>query len=230
MNPPKQGYGNGILKFPLDLSKVEDYFIPANGVFLDNVSPLPLHGCLLSLPVIPLGHAKGMLAGIKLRTIRGNVCMHPQHPGRDWIEIEKNHCSSVKLPVLDIGKVCSSLPGCHVLPEEIAAAVQNDLDLGASGAIIMADKQLVITGGKQGPIYLAKANNLGGYDPAANNTNAFEVTPSLSTAHDVISIRDLIDEGAPTTQAFWGHPQSQHRCRCSLCHKIREVQVRRSRC
>ncbi len=38
MDPSKGGYGNGILKFPLDLSKVEDYFIPANGVFLDNVS------------------------------------------------------------------------------------------------------------------------------------------------------------------------------------------------
>ncbi len=40
VDPSKGGYGNGILKFPLDLSKVEDYFIPANGVFLDNVSPL----------------------------------------------------------------------------------------------------------------------------------------------------------------------------------------------
>ena len=68
--------------------------------------------------------------------------------------------------------------------------LQNDLDLGASGAIIMADKQLVITGGKQGPIYLAKTTNLGGYDPNANNTNAFEVIPSLSitaAAHVVTS-------------------------------------------
>ena len=41
MDPPNQGYGNAILRFPLDLSAAEDYFIPANGVFLDNViSPL----------------------------------------------------------------------------------------------------------------------------------------------------------------------------------------------
>lgn len=39
MDPPNQGFGNGILRFPLDLSKVEDFFIPANGVFLDNVRP-----------------------------------------------------------------------------------------------------------------------------------------------------------------------------------------------
>ncbi|KAK9845947.1 hypothetical protein WJX81_006724 [Elliptochloris bilobata] len=31
-----QGFGNAILRFPLDLSAVEDYFTPANGVFLDN--------------------------------------------------------------------------------------------------------------------------------------------------------------------------------------------------
>lgn len=39
MDPAKGGYGNGVLRFPLDLSTVEDYFIPANGVYLDNVSP-----------------------------------------------------------------------------------------------------------------------------------------------------------------------------------------------
>ncbi len=44
----------------------------------------------------------------------------------------------------------------------------------------MADKQLVITGGKQGPIYLAKALNLGGYQPTANNTNVFEVSCRLA--------------------------------------------------
>ena len=46
----------------------------------------------------------------------------------------------------------------------------------------MADKQLVITGGKQGPIYLAKALNLGGYDPNGNNTNVFEVSLSRLVA------------------------------------------------
>ena len=39
MDLAQGGYGNGVLKFPLDLSTVEDYFIPANGVYLDNVSP-----------------------------------------------------------------------------------------------------------------------------------------------------------------------------------------------
>lgn len=38
VDPTRMGYGNGILKFPLDLASVEDCFIPANGVFLDNVS------------------------------------------------------------------------------------------------------------------------------------------------------------------------------------------------
>ena len=37
MQPQNGGYGNAILRFPLDLSDVEDYFIPANGVYLDNV-------------------------------------------------------------------------------------------------------------------------------------------------------------------------------------------------
>ena len=47
VNPAEQGYGNGILKLPLDLSKVEDYFIPANGVFLDNVRRCTLSQLLL---------------------------------------------------------------------------------------------------------------------------------------------------------------------------------------
>ena len=37
VQPQNGGYGNAILRFPLDLSDVEDYFIPANGVYLDNV-------------------------------------------------------------------------------------------------------------------------------------------------------------------------------------------------
>ncbi len=51
----------------------------------------------------------------------------------------------------------------------------------------MADKQLVITGGKQGPIYLAKALNLGGYQPTANNTNVFEVSCRLAALRSIIS-------------------------------------------
>ncbi|KAK9907714.1 hypothetical protein WJX75_008634 [Coccomyxa subellipsoidea] len=86
VQPQNGGYGNAILRFPLDLSDVEDYFIPANGVYLDNV----------------------------------------------------------------------------------------DLDLGASGAIAIKDKY-IITGGKQGPIYIADASNLGGYQPTANNSNVFQV-------------------------------------------------------
>ncbi|BDA47795.1 hypothetical protein COCOBI_11-0520 [Coccomyxa sp. Obi] len=86
VQPEKGAYGNAILRFPLDLSDVEDYFIPANGVYLDNV----------------------------------------------------------------------------------------DLDLGASGAIPIKGKY-VITGGKQGPLYIADAMDLGGYEPLANNTNVFQV-------------------------------------------------------
>ena len=82
MDPPKQGYGNGILKFPLDLSKVEDYFIPANGVFLDNVSPLPLSS-LMSLLLLTFRPASA-LAASEPRTIPCNLRMQPQHPGRNW--------------------------------------------------------------------------------------------------------------------------------------------------
>jgi len=56
-------------------------------------------------------------------------------------------------------------------------AAQNDLDLGASGAIVIKDNH-IITGGKQGPLYIANAANLGGYDPNANNTNAFQARPA----------------------------------------------------
>ena len=52
--------------------------------------------------------------------------------------------------------------------------LQVDLDLGASGAIAIKDKY-IITGGKQGPIYIADASNLGGYQPTANNSNVFQV-------------------------------------------------------
>ena len=56
MDPAEQGYGNGILKLPLDLSRVEDYFIPANGVFLDNVRPctLSVAAPAKSVLVVPL--------------------------------------------------------------------------------------------------------------------------------------------------------------------------------
>ena len=37
VQPEKGAYGNAILRFPLDLKDVEDFFIPANGVYLDNV-------------------------------------------------------------------------------------------------------------------------------------------------------------------------------------------------
>ena len=54
------------------------------------------------------------------------------------------------------------------------ARSQTDLDLGSSGAIVIKDKY-IITGGKQGPLYIADTANLGGYQPNANNTNVFEV-------------------------------------------------------
>jgi hypothetical protein len=41
VDPANGGIGNAILRFPLDLSAVEDYFIPANGLFLDNVRAAP---------------------------------------------------------------------------------------------------------------------------------------------------------------------------------------------
>ena len=62
--------------------------------------------------------------------------------------------------------------------------MQVDLDLGASGAIPIKGKY-VITGGKQGPLYIADAMNLGGYKPLANNTNVFQVR-TLSLADTVL--------------------------------------------
>lgn len=58
---------------------------------------------------------------------------------------------------------------------------QVDLDLGASGAIPIKGKY-VITGGKQGPLYIADAMDLGGYEPLANNTNVFQVRSPLAPA------------------------------------------------
>jgi hypothetical protein len=58
--------------------------------------------------------------------------------------------------------------------------LQTDLDLGASGAVIIKD-DYVFTGGKQGPLYLLNADNLGGYQPNSNNANAVQVCcPCLS--------------------------------------------------
>jgi hypothetical protein len=59
VDPANGGIGNAILRFPLDLSAVEDYFIPANGLFLDNVRAAPL-------PRLPRGRLGG----------RGVRCMH----------------------------------------------------------------------------------------------------------------------------------------------------------
>ena len=56
---------------------------------------------------------------------------------------------------------------------------QNDLDLGSSGAVVIKDKY-IMTGGKQGPLYLADAANLGGYSPATNNANAFQARRPIS--------------------------------------------------
>ena len=60
---------------------------------------------------------------------------------------------------------------------------QVDLDLGSSGAIPIKGKY-VITGGKQGPLYIVDAMNLGGFKPSANNTNVFQVRifPALPTS------------------------------------------------
>jgi hypothetical protein len=58
-----------------------------------------------------------------------------------------------------------------------------DLDLGASGAILIKD-QYVITGGKQGPLYIADTNNMGGFEPTANNTNVFQVPIHSTTSEN----------------------------------------------
>ena len=59
-----------------------------------------------------------------------------------------------------------------------SGAAQNDLDLGSSGAVVIKDKY-IMTGGKQGPLYLADAANLGGYSPATNNANVFQACPPI---------------------------------------------------
>lgn len=40
-----------------------------------------------------------------------------------------------------------------------------------------------MTGGKQGPLYLADAANLGGYSPTTNNANAFQACPPDQDFH-----------------------------------------------
>ncbi len=62
----------------------------------------------------------------------------------------------------------------YIMTQYVLLLLQVDLDLGASGAIAIKDKY-IITGGKQGPIYIADAANLGGYQPTANNSNVFQV-------------------------------------------------------
>ena len=52
--------------------------------------------------------------------------------------------------------------------------MQTDQDIGSSGPVLVKG-HYVITGGKQGPIYLADINNLGGYDPNSNNSNVWQV-------------------------------------------------------
>lgn len=75
-------------------------------------------------------------------------------------------------------------------------AAQTDLDLGSSGAIVIKDKY-IITGGKQGPLYIADTANLGGYQPNANNTNVFEVLslehaePAYSTLAHLLHVLQL---------------------------------------
>ena len=64
-------------------------------------------------------------------------------------------------------------------------STQVDLDLGASGAIPIKGKY-VITGGKQGPLYIADAMDLGGYEPLANNTNVFQVSSPLAPALSIV--------------------------------------------
>lgn len=75
--------------------------------------------------------------------------------------------------------VCSQVDAhlncsCMIFSKMAYMCSQVDLDLGASGAIPIKGKY-VITGGKQGPLYIADAMNLGGYKPLANNTNVFQV-------------------------------------------------------
>lgn len=67
---------------------------------------------------------------------------------------------------------------CHISCQCAYVRTQVDLDLGASGAIPIKGKY-VITGGKQGPLYIADAMNLGGYQPLANNTNVYQVCTLL---------------------------------------------------
>jgi hypothetical protein len=79
-------------------------------------------------------------------------------------------------------------------------AAQNDLDLGASGAIVIKDNH-IITGGKQGPLYIVNAANLGGYDPNANNTNVFQARPARCRACCLVLRAPLLAQcGRPVRQ------------------------------
>ncbi len=75
--------------------------------------------------------------------------------------------------------MCVKHWGTLPYPTLLCWAAQTDLDLGSSGAVVIKDKY-IITGGKQGPLYIADAANLGGYDPNANNANVFQARLALA--------------------------------------------------
>ena len=84
VEPSKMGYGNGILKLPLDLSKVEDYFIPANGVYLDNVSSQAYLAAPVSENALKFPHAAFLALEVTVSGFRSllshyasrHVCLH----------------------------------------------------------------------------------------------------------------------------------------------------------
>jgi len=76
VEPSKMGYGNGILKLPLDLSKVEDYFIPANGVYLDNVSSQPSFPAPVSENALKFTHAAFLALGAPVSGYRSLLSHH----------------------------------------------------------------------------------------------------------------------------------------------------------
>ena len=94
VDPPNGGIGNAILRFPLDLSAVEDYFIPSNGLFLDNVRAAHLQCLLGGLAHLCCMHAHALppvqcsSIGAKLR-VHACIAMPAMHAVRQHVWHER---------------------------------------------------------------------------------------------------------------------------------------------
>lgn len=66
-------------------------------------------------------------------------------------------------------------------PHDVEQLVAADLDLGVTGMLLIPNTNRAVTGSKDGKIYLLDRDNMGGFDPSADNN--LQVIDLGSTAH-----------------------------------------------